>query len=97
MSFTEGNQFTLNKGELVTALDGRVGSFIIFVWTDDTSRASATFAMSKNDANVDWKRLSCVKDVNGLYICPYVDGVRICFDMNEANNDYTVFNVKMLG
>lgn len=97
MSFTEGNQFTVNKGEPFTELDNRVGSFIFFVWTDDTSRASATFAVSKNDANVNWKRLSCVRDTDRYYICPSVDGTSMSFDMNEADNDYTVFNVKIIG
>lgn len=98
MSFTEGNTSTVNCGSVVSALEGKVGSFVIFVWPDASTGPSATFAVSKNDTSVDWKRLSCVKDSNGIYILPSVSGTQLSLGLSDANNnDYATFNVKVLG
>lgn len=98
MSFTEGNVSQFNTGDVVDALEDKVGSFIIFVWPDDSSGPSATFAISKNDSCVDWKRLSCVKDNNGVFLVPSVDGTHLSMGLSDPNNtDYSSFYVKILG
>ena len=98
MSFTEGNVSQFNLGGVVDALQNKVGSFIIFVWSDDTAGPSATFAISKNDSSADWKRLSCVKDANGVFLVPSVDADQLYIGLSDENStDYTSFNVKILG
>jgi|SRR6478609_5919716 len=98
MSFTEGNTFKAQLGSVLESLRNKVGSFIIFVWPDASSGPSATFAISKNDVSIDWKRLSCVKDANGVFIVPSKEDKDICLGLSDATNtDYTMFNVKVLG
>jgi len=99
MSFTPGSTNSrIQVGSAVTDLDDKVGSFIVFVWPDDSKGPSGTFAVSKNDIFVDWKRLSCVKDANGAYIVPSVNGLQLIVGLNDPTiRDYATFNVKILG
>jgi len=98
MSFTDGSVTQFNIDGVVDALTDKVGSFVILVWPDDTAGPSATFGVSKNDLYVDWKRLSCVKDADGVYLMPSVDGTDLCIGLSDPNStSYTVFNVKILG
>lgn len=98
MSFTEGNTTQVNYGAVVDALEGKVGSFIIFVWPESHQGPSASFSVSKNSTGIDWKWLSCVKDVNGVYIMPSTKGTALCIGLSDENStQYTTFNVKILG
>lgn len=98
MSFTEGNVSQFDNGGVVDALEGKVGSFVLLVWPDQSAGPSATFAVSKNESSVDWKRLSCVKDANGVFLMPSVNGTQLSIGLSDPNNtDYSSFHVKVLG
>lgn len=98
MSFTEGEQCQVNTGAAIDALDDKFGSFLLFIWPDSNSSGpSATFAVSKNDIGIDWKRLSCVKDASGVYIVPKVMGKNLFLTLSASTDDYPFFHVKILG
>lgn len=97
MSFAEGNTSTVNVRERVDALVGKYGSFIVFVWTNDPNGPCSAFSISQNNTGIDWKRLSCVKDVDNVFICPTVKDNQLYLGVCEGDIPYTSFNVKILG
>lgn len=98
MSFTIGYTTQVQCGSAIDALDDKIGSFIIFVWHDKIDGPSSTFAVSKNNQGIDWKRLSCVKDSHGLFLVPEVDGTTFSLNLNQKDStEYSTFNVKILG
>lgn len=97
MSFTEGNVTQVRLGESIAALDDKVGSFIVLIWPESGSGPSATFAVSKNDHCIDWKRLSCVRDENDVFIMPKVSNHGLLIHLTSDDGKYSLFNVKILG
>jgi len=97
MSFTEGRECKVNTGASIDALDDKFGSFLLFIWPDENSTGpSAAFSVSKNSTGIDWKRLSCVKDKDGVFIVPQVNSGHLFLTLS-SNANYPFFHVKILG
>jgi hypothetical protein len=97
MSFTNGEVCQIDTGACIEVLDDKFGSFLLFIWGETNAAPSATFGVSKNETGIDWKRLSCVKDSNGIFIVPHVNGQHLFLTLNSSTDMYPFFHVKILG
>ena len=100
MSYTEGNTFTVTTGDIITELNDKVGSFLLFFWpevTDGaTDDASALFAVSKNGFSADLRRLSCVKNADTKFLVPVCEGNNVRLTLNDGTIGERYY-VKIIG
>lgn len=97
MSFTDGNTSVVNCGDAISSLDDKVGSFIIFIWSDTAGAPTATFGLSRNNVECNVRRISCCRDSNGCYLNIEKKDGRFWLGTSEGNDNYPQFNVKILG